>query len=330
MLALWITIIVFNGITSVGFLGAFLTTFFLSNYDELGDFPEVLCEDQSICLWDRPAAYAMIQSGLALFSGVMFGIMFATKPTREYRGWFQCHGIFHVLLGFGAAIFLMFRLVNMGMLNFAWMNQGCKNPNVEGSPFERLLRYGLQNISDIDHCKFNAFNQEAIIYSSSTVATVGKLDWSNKTTYMEVQRPDMLEKANAALNGSGTAFNNLTLPYYYEYYYWGCNNVCLPDRAMWNVLWVWMSLGATLLELLLAMLSFYLSTGVIQEPLPTCEQELTPLIQKELPEGIIIANVEKVDENQTDSSNNGANSSPLPSDDDDEEEDEVYTLRLRL
>ena len=293
---------VLNGTFSVGFLAAFLTTVALAGYNSLGDFPEKLCEDQTICLFDKSAAYAIIQAGLAMFSLLLFTTKFCINKT-----FYSMHGWFHVFLAVGSVIFFFIRLINVGYFDWAWKDQGCKNPGADGSPFERLERYGSgaeREIQSIDECKFNAFNQENILYSTSSVSY--KIDWADSKTYTEAQRQSLLTNANGVLSDP---YNIDTLPYLYDAYYWGCSHICLPTRYDMNIAWVWLSLAACLSEVALAVLSFWLSYVYVEKEDGT-EQERKQLLP--------VVNATPVDEedetDQTEPDNNKESDSPSAGD----------------
>lgn len=286
-------LLVLNGLLSIGFIAAFSVTVSMSGYNSLGDFPEKLCEDQSICLFDKSAAYAIIQLVLAVFSLILFTLKFCIN-----KRFYSMHGWFHVFLSVGAVVFFFMRLVNVGYLNWAWKDQGCKNPGADGSPFERLERYGSEiqgKIKTIEECNFNAFEQGNILYSTAEVSY--KIDWSDSNTYTEAQRQSLLTNANGVLSDD---YNIDTLPYFYDTYYWGCNNICLPTRYDMNIAWVWLSLTVCLSEILFAVLSFWLSR-IYNEPEESTREERTGLLQ--VVPAVAVEDVE-ANEKQTNRENN--------------------------
>tara|TARA_B100000902_G_scaffold16638_1_gene19983 strand:+ start:9373 stop:10446 length:1074 start_codon:yes stop_codon:yes gene_type:complete len=264
-------ILFLNGLFSIGFIGAFSATLSLAGYNSLGDFPEKLCEDQSICLFDKSGAYAIIQLVLAICSLMLFTLKFCIN-----KRFYSMHGWFHVFLSVGAVVFFFMRLINVGYLNWAWKDQGCKNPAADGSPFERLERYGSEidrEIKTIEQCNFNAFNQENILYSTSSVSY--KIDWSDSKTYTEAQRQSLLTNANGVLSDP---YNIDTLPYFYDEFYWGCSHICLKTRYDMNIAWVWLSLTVCLSEVALAVMSFWLSY-IYNEPVQSTREERTGLLE---------------------------------------------------
>ena len=266
--------VVLNGVFSIGFLAAFLSTLFLlGEYNELGDFDEdLLCENESICLFDKSAAYAVIEAGIALFSVLLFAAKFCID-----KQWFATHGWFHVFFSVGFMVFLFIRIINFGYFDWAWKDQGCMNPAADGSPFARLSRYGEEPANEIkseSDCHFNAFNQENILYSGSEAGFV--IDWADQSTYTEVQRQNLLTNANGVL-GNSSKYNINNLPYFYDTYYWGCDHVCLPKRYDMNVVFIWLSLAACLGEVALAVLSFWL--GQKYNEVESTEEENQKLIQ---------------------------------------------------
>ena len=57
-----------NGVFSIGFLVAFLYTLTVVKYDELGTFnADLLCENETFCIFDRSAAYTYIEAAISLF-----------------------------------------------------------------------------------------------------------------------------------------------------------------------------------------------------------------------------------------------------------------------
>ena len=271
-----------NGVFSVGFLVSFLFTLTIIKYDELGSFnKDVLCQNETICIFDTSAAYAYVEAAIALFSIILFSIKFCISKKM-----FAIHGWFHVIFAVGFVVFLVMRLIHFGYFDFAWKDQGCKNPEIDGNPFERLLRYGVEPDNEIkikEQCTFNAFNQENIIYSVSQVNY--KIDWSSKDTYMNDQRQNLLQNANGVLPNA-SKFSIDDLPYYYHTYYWGCSSICLPERYEMNMLWIWMTLGACLAEVLLAVLSFWLAQKYIEVEVGTVEEQ-KKLITQQLSNGSV-------------------------------------------
>ena len=264
-----------NGVFSIGFLASFLTTLILIKYNELENFNENLCENESICIFDKSAAYAFLEAGIALCSVFLFSAKFCID-----KKWFSIHGWFHTFFAVGFMVFLFMRIINFGYFDWAWKDQGCMNPAVDGNPFERLFRYGTapsNTITKESDCNFNAFNQENILYSTSETGYI--IDWSDMKTYTEAQRQALLEYANSVLSNS-SKFNIDTLPFYFDTYYWGCNHICLPKRYDMNVAWIWMSLAACLGETTVAVLSFWLAQKYNENELGTKEE------QKNLLQGI--------------------------------------------
>lgn len=265
-----------NGVFSIGFLAGFLTTVALVEYNELGDFNEAtLCENESICIFDKSAAYAFIEAVIALFSVLLFTVKFCID-----KKWFSIHGWFHTFFAVGFVVFLFMRIINFGYFDWAWKDQGCMNPAADGNPFERLFRYGDEphnDIKDVAECKFNAFNQNNILYSFTPAGFI--IDWSDMKTYQAAQRPNLLQNANGVLSNS-SKYNIDNLPYFYDTYYWGCDHVCLPKRYDMNVAWIWMSLGACLAEVALAVLSFWLAQKY-NEVDPGTEEENKKLLQQD-------------------------------------------------
>ncbi len=300
-------LLVLNGLLSIGFIAAFSVTVSMSGYNSLGDFPEKLCEDQSICLFDKSAAYAIIQLVLAVFSLMLFTLKFCIN-----KRFYSMHGWFHIFLSVGAVVFFFMRLVNVGYLNWAWKDQGCKNPTVGGSPFERLERYGSEiqgKIKTIEECNFNAFEQGNILYSTSEVSY--KIDWSDSNTYTEAQRQSLLTNANGVLSDD---YNIDTLPYFYDTYYWGCNNICLPTRYDMNIAWVWLSLTVCLTEVLFAVLSFWLSR-IYNEPEKSTREEREGLLEVPV---VTVKDVEDPNEkqpknDQTESNDDSGDNKAAPS-----------------
>ena len=84
---------------------------------------------------------------------------------------------------------------------------------------------------------------------------------------------------------NSSQYNINNLPYFYETYYWGCDNICLPERFDMNMLWIWMTLGACLSEVLLAVLSFWLSQKYIEVEVGTVEEQ-RKLIAQQLNNGL--------------------------------------------
>lgn len=264
-----------NATFSIGFLIAFSVTLAVAGYNNLGDFPEKLCEDETICLFDKSGAYAIIQAALASFSLLLFVAKFCINKT-----YYSMHGWFHVFLSVGSVVFFFMRLINVGYFDWAWKDQGCKNPGLDGSPFERLERYGSDiqgEINDISECTFNAFNQQNILYSTSNVSY--KIDWSKSDTYTEAQRSSLLTNVNGVVSDP---YNIDTVPYFYDAYYWGCSNICLPTRYDMNIAWVWLSFSACLSEVILAVLSFWLSY-VYNEPVESTPTERKGLLVEAIP-----------------------------------------------
>tara|TARA_A100001015_G_scaffold254380_1_gene295127 strand:+ start:677 stop:1663 length:987 start_codon:yes stop_codon:yes gene_type:complete len=318
--------VVLNGVFSIGFFVTFGVTFqFVIEYNELGDFPEALCENETICLFDKSGAYALIEAGIALLSVAMFGLKFCTS-----RRWFSLHGWFHLFFSVGFVVFFFMRLVNVGYLQGLYNDQGCKNPAVDGSPFERLHRYGTgPEIDSVEECLFNSFNQENLLYS--TANTGYEIVWNSSITYTEAQRQGVLEQANEVLSNS-SKFSLDTLPYYYDVYYWGCSHICLPTRYDMNILWVWLSLAACLGEVALAVLSFWLNTVYKEEDAyiqlveskyvteTGDEEEKIPLIENPL--------IKEEEDDQTEISTNKGSSSSDPDADDDATDGGVPALKL--
>ena len=302
-----------NGLLTIGFIAAFSATISMAGYNSLGDFPEKLCEDQSICLFDKSAAYAIIQLILELLSFMLFILKFCIN-----KRFYTLHGWFHVFLSVGAAVFFFIRLINVGYFDWAWKDQGCKNPAVDGSPFERLKRYGSEidgEIKTIEECNFNAFNQENILYSTSSVSY--KIDWSDSKTYTEAQRQSLLTNANGVLSDP---YNIDTLPYFYDAYYWGCSHICVSARYDMNIAWVWLSLAVCLSEVAFAVMSFWLSR-IYVEPVQSTREERTGLL---VAEAELVEDVEanknpnedddKPDQTGSEESNSGDNNESTSSD----------------
>lgn len=268
--------VVLNGVFSIGFLGGFLSTLAYVGYNDLGDFNEdVLCENESICLFDKSGAYAFLEACIALLSLLFFVLKFCID-----KDWFSVHGWFHTFFAVGFVIFFFMRIINFGYFDWAWKDQGCMNPAVDGSHFERLARYGQKPANEINSqsdCNFNAFNQENILYSGSEAGYV--IDWADTRTYQNAQRPNLLQNANGVLSNS-SKYNIDNLPYFYDTYYWGCNHVCLPLRYDMNVAWIWMSLGACLAETALAVLSFWLAQKYVEVD-PGTEEEKNKLLDND-------------------------------------------------
>lgn len=269
----YILTLILNALFSIGLLTTFLITFFTADYDKLGTFPEVLCENETVCLFDKSAAYALIEAVIAFLSMTLFVLKL---PFCIGKYFFNMHALFHVFFSGGFAVFFFIRLINFGYFDGFWNDQGCKNPAVAGSPFERLSRYGTgPKISEQSQCIFNSYNQEDLIYSTSS--TQYKIDWSDYKTYTVTQRPALLEQINGVL-GNTSKISIEELPNYFDVYYWGCNNVCLPERYDINLLWIWLSLTGCIAELTVAVLSFYLS-GIYKPVEQGTESEKQKLIE---------------------------------------------------
>ena len=169
----------------------------------------------------------------------------------------------HLALATAAAIFLVFRLYNMGLFEFAVSDVGCKNPDIDGNPFERYERYGEKQITDASHCVFNAFDTTLITHSDTVLdsnSAIQKLDWSNPDTFKQSQRDVVV----AAANSVGGSYTNETLPYYYESYYWGCSSVCTSDRYDANMMFLYL----TVISLLFHIAAIPLNLAIANSKMP--------------------------------------------------------------
>lgn len=304
------------GITfSLGLLVTFaVTAFMVVEFNKLGDFPESLCSDSLLCFGDRSGFYALFQATLGFLSLILSIVPLWTEPTKYKAGVYRFLGGFHFLLAVASVIFLFFRLINMGILDAGWKDQGCKNPDIDGSPFERLFRYSDASITEKEQCTFNSFNQNLIVQSANTESAAQKIDWSNSDTYTVAQRQALI----AAAASVEINYNDETMPYYHETYYWGCNSVCLSDRHFVNLLWLYLSAGAVVLGLTQMILSTLISQTdleSIQEPKNIEEgtkEEQKSLIQTPKEENDLLKDIELPDTG-VDQANNVAVSSAEPS-----------------
>lgn len=231
------------------------TAFTYVEYNELGDFPDSLCSDSFLCVGDRSGFYALFQATLGLLSLILSLVPLWTEPTKYNAGVYRLLSGFHFILAVASVVFLFFRLINMGILDAGWRDQGCKNPDIDGSPFERLFRYSDASILKKEECTFNSFNQNLIVQSANTAITAEKIDWANSKSYTVAQRPALISAAASV----EVDYNDQTMPYYHETYYWGCNSICLPDRYFVNYLWLYLSAGAVALGLTQMILSILIS-----------------------------------------------------------------------
>ena len=75
--------VIFSLVETVGFI---LLAFALTQFNELGDFPETLCEDEFICILDRSSGYGLLQAVLGLLSLVVSIVVFyPPKASRSPR-----------------------------------------------------------------------------------------------------------------------------------------------------------------------------------------------------------------------------------------------------
>lgn len=258
--------VTFSLLETVGFI---ILAFLISSFNELGDFPDTYCEGEFICIFDRSSGYGLFQAFLGLLSLVVsiVSIFYPPKSARSPAYIAACY--FHVAMFVGSITFFMFRLVNMGLLDFAWKDQGCKDPDVTGNPFERYERYGEKEITDISQCFFNAFDTTLITHSDTTLTSesaVQRLDWSKPDTFTQAQRGAML----AAANSVGGDYNNNTLPYYFESYYWGCSSVCTKDRYNANYMFMYLTAISILFHVAAIILNLVLGSN--QTVLPKNEE----------------------------------------------------------
>jgi len=202
---------------------------------------------------DRAGIYCYMEGGIAT-AGFLISSLLTVQTYRStsFRWQARISGMFYVAFMATSITFCLLRLINMGKLDFAIKDQGCKNPALDGNPFERLARYGNVTILTKSDCQFNAFNSKAIVTSGDHV-----LDWSDHDTFDQSQRNVMLQAANGVL-GDAEKLDLDTLPYYHEYWYWGCSKVC-TDRYDLNVLWMWLSIGSAVSNVLLCVLLFVLA-----------------------------------------------------------------------
>lgn len=297
--------VIFSLLETVGFI---LLAFALTEFNELGDFPETLCEDEFICILDRSSGYGLLQAVLGLLSLVVsiVSIFYPPKASRSPAYIAACY--FHMAMFVGAITFFMFRLANMGLLDFAWKDQGCKDPDVTGSPFERYERYGEKQITDISQCAFNAFDTTLITHSDTVLtgeSAIQRLDWSNPDTFKQAQRGAMLSAANSV----GGDYNDNTLPYYFESYYWGCSSVCTKDRYDANYMYMYLTAISILFHIAAVVLNLVLGSN--QTVLPKNESGNAEEKDALLEEG----------SDQTEGEDNNATDSV--------EEDAAPSLRLR-
>lgn len=203
---------------------------------------------------DRAGIYCYIEGGIAAGGFLISSLLtfVRTYRTTSFRWQARISGMFYVAFMATSITFCLLRLINLGKVDFAIKDQGCKNPALDGNPFERAARYGNVTIVTKSDCQFNAFNSEAIVTSGDHV-----LDWSDHDTFDQSQRNVMLQAANGVL-ADADKLDLDTLPYYHEYWYWGCSEIC-TDRYDLNQFWMWLSIGSAASNVILCVLLFVLA-----------------------------------------------------------------------
>lgn len=271
-----ITSVVFSLLQMVGFI---IIAFVITSFDELGTFPETLCDGAFICIHDRPGGYALIQAVLSLLSLTASLVSIFVPPKDDTLAGYVAAMYLHVALATAAAIFLVLRLYNMGLFELAVSDVGCKNPDLEGSPFERYERYGNQTITGVSQCVFNAFDTTLITHSNTVLdnnSTIQKLDWSNPDTFKQAQRG----AAVAAANSVGGSYTNVTLPYYYESYYWGCSSVCTADRYDANMMFLYLTIISLLFHIAAIPLNLAVANSKEAGTVVPQDGDNTPLLEE--------------------------------------------------
>lgn len=306
-----VTSVLFSLLQLVGFI---IIAFVISSFDELGTFPETLCDGEFICILDRSSGYALFQAVLALLSLVAAIVSIFVPPEKDSLPGYFAAMYLHLVLATAAAIFLVFRLYNMGLFEFAVSDVGCKNPKINGNPFERYERYGEKQITDASHCVFNAFDTTLITHSDTVLdsnSTIQKLDWSNPDTFKQSQRDAVVDAANSV----GGNYTNTTLPYYFESYYWGCSSVCTSDRYDANMMFLYLTVISLLFHIAAIPLNLAIANSKdAVEPKDGDDKPLLPKQDVEAPDA---------EENQTEEANSATDSSP------DAEPDKLRLRRLR-
>ena len=309
--------IVMSVVLTAGFL---VVSFVFVTFDELGEFPAELCDKNLVCFYDRSVGYAYIQAVFCLLGLAVGMVAIWTPPNKETRDGYRVSGLFHVLFAVGHFIFFYSRLEGMGWIS-DWSlveDKGCADPDITGDPFHRYETYGGKPLNAESDCFFNAFETTMVIHGDTVLdenSTIIKLDWSNPDTFKMSTRSAMIQAANSV----GGSYNDLTLPYYYESYYWGCSATCLPDRSEANTFFILLTIGALVTHIVVAVLNFCIAQQQDDDdmPQPRNLEETKPFLEPETKpdeeEGDVKApDAEEEDENQTDEGSSNASDSSSP------------------
>ena len=309
--------IVMSVVLTAGFL---VVSFVFVTFDELGEFPAELCDKNLVCFYDRSVGYAYIQAVFCLLGLAVGMVAIWTPPDKETRDGYRVSGLFHVLFAVGHFIFFYSRLEGMGWIS-DWSlveDKGCADPDITGDPFHRYETYGGKPLNAESDCFFNAFETTMVTHGDTVLdenSTIIKLDWSNPDTFKMSTRSAMIQAANSV----GGSYNDLTLPYYYESYYWGCSATCLPDRSEANTFFILLTIGALVTHIVVAVLNFCIAQQQDDDdmPQPRNLEETKPFLDPEPKpdeeEGDVKApDAEEEDENQTDEGSSNASDSSSP------------------
>lgn len=309
--------IVMSVVLTAGFL---VVSFVFVTFDELGEFPAELCDKNLVCFYDRSVGYAYIQAVFCLLGLAVGMVAIWTPPDKETRDGYRVAGLFHVLFAVGHFIFFYSRLEGMGWIS-DWSlveDKGCADPDITGDPFHRYETYGGKPLNAESDCFFNAFETTMVTHGDTVLdenSTIIKLDWSNPDTFKMSTRSAMIQAANSV----GGSYNDLTLPYYYESYYWGCSATCLPDRSEANTFFILLTIGALVTHIVVAVLNFCIAQQQDDDdmPQPRNLEETKPFLDPEPKpdeeEGDVKApDAEEEDENQTDEGSSNASDSSSP------------------
>ena len=307
---------IFSILMSVLLLVGFLViSFVFVTYDELGEFPAELCDKNLICFYDRSVGYAYIQAVLCFIALGVGLLAIWNTPSKETRDGYRVSGLFHIILAVGHFILFYSRLEAMGWIS-DWSlveDKGCANPDITGDPFHRYETYGAKPLNSEADCVFNAFETTMVTHDDTVLdanSTIIKLDWSKPDTFKMSTRSAMIQAANSV----GGSWNDLTLPYYYESYYWGCSATCLPDRSSANTLFVLLTIAALITHIVVAVLNFSIAQEQDEDiPQPRNFDETKPLMEPE-PKPDEEEGVEEDEKDQTEGeSSNPTDSSSPPS-----------------
>ena len=275
---------IFSIVMSVLLCAGFIViSFVFVTFDELGEFPAELCDKNLVCFYDRSVGYAYIQAVLCLLGLAVGMVAIWTPPNKETRDGYRVSGLFHILFAVGHFILFYSRLEGMGWIS-DWSlveDKGCADPDITGDPFHRYETYGGKPLNAESDCFFNAFETTMVTHGDTVLdenSTIIKLDWSKPDTFKMSSRSAMIQAANSV----GGSYNDLTLPYYYESYYWGCSATCLPDRSEANTFFILLTIAALVTHIVVAVLNFCIAQEQDDDmPQPRNLEETQSLLQPE-------------------------------------------------